>query len=114
VVELPRTVERAPEQERETIRRARFLADQSGCRSLIIPDQVGAALGARTVRIRVRAMVGADGHVMNASVVEGDSAVPESLVIDCATQWVFAPATLPDGTAVPYPAIRTFVITPRT
>lgn len=113
-VELPRTVERAPEQERETIRRARFLADQSGCRSLIIPDEVGAALGARTVRIRVRAMVGVDGHVMNASVVNGDAAVPESLVINCATQWVFAPATLPDGTAVPYPAIRTFVITPRT
>jgi hypothetical protein len=50
---------------------------------------------------------------MNASVVNGDQAVPESLVINCATQWVFAPATLPDGTAVPYPAIRTFVITPR-
>jgi hypothetical protein len=114
VVELPRVVERAPEQERETIRRARFLADQSGCRSLIIPDQVGAALGARTVRIRVRALIGTDGRVMNASVVDGDEAVPDSLVIDCATQWVFAPATLPDGTAVPYPAIRTFVITPRT
>lgn len=114
VVELPRTVERAPEQERETIRRARFLADQSGCRSLIIPDQVGAALGARTVTIRVRALVGTDGRVMNASVVEGDAAVPNALVIDCATEWVFAPATLPDGTAVPYPAIRTFVITPRT
>ncbi len=113
-VPLPRVVERAPEQERETIRRARFLADQSGCRSLIIPDQVGAALGARTVRIRVRALVGTDGHVMNASVVNGDEAVPESLVLRCAEQWVFAPATLPDGTAVPYPAIRTFVITPRT
>ena len=112
-IELPRTVERAPEQERETIRRARFLAEESGCRSLIIPDDVGAALGARTVRIRVRALVGVDGHVMNASVVNGDQAVPESLVINCATQWVFAPATLPDGTAVPYPAIRTFVITPR-
>jgi hypothetical protein len=114
VVQLPRTVERAPEQERETIRRARFLADQSGCRSLIIPDDVGAALGARTVRIRVRALVGVDGHVTNASVVNGDQAVPEELVLRCATQWVFAPATLPDGTAVPYPAIRTFVITPRT
>ncbi|MCA9578987.1 MAG: hypothetical protein H6726_02925 [Sandaracinaceae bacterium] len=113
-VELPQRVERAPEQERETIRRARFLADQSGCRSLIIPDAVGQALGARTVRIRVRALVGVDGHVMNASVMNGDADVPESLVIDCATQWVFAPATLPDGTAVPYPAIRTFVITPRT
>jgi len=113
-VELPRVVERAPEQERETIRRARFLADQSGCRSLIIPDNVGAALGARTVRIRVRAMVGTDGRVMNATVVEGDAAVPNALVINCATEWVFAPATLPDGTAVPYPAIRTFVITPRT
>ena len=64
--------------------------------------------------IRVRALVGTDGRVMNASVVEGDAAVPNALVIDCATQWVFAPATLPDGTAVPYPAIRTFVITPRT
>ena len=47
-------------------------------------------------------------------VTEGDSAIPEALVIRCAEQWVFAPATLPDGTAVPYPAIRTFVITPRT
>lgn len=105
---------RPPEQVRETIRRARYLAERSGCRRIDIPDDIAASLGAQTVRVRVRALVAADGSVRRATVTNGHSLIPDALFIECAEQWVFAPATLPDGTAVPYPAIRTFVIRPRT
>ena len=112
--EPPRPAERPAEQVRETIRRARYLADRSQCRRIIIPDDVAAALGAQTVRVRIRALVDPSGRVRNATVTEGHPLIPESIFIDCAEQWAFEPATLPDGTAVPYPAIRTFVIRPRT
>ena len=110
----PRPAVPEPEQERLTIRRARFDASRSGCRSLAIPPAVEQALGASTVRIRVRTVVAPDGTVMSATVVRGNESVPESLILRCAEQWVFEPATLPDGTAVPYPAIRVLTITPRT
>ncbi len=110
----PRPAPRPAGQVRETIRRARFLADRSGCRRIIIPDDVAAALGAQTVRLRIRALVDPQGNVASARIVNGHPAIPEDLVLRCAEQWAFAPATLPDGTAVPYPAIRTFVIRPRT
>lgn len=112
--EAPRPTEPPPSQVRETIRRARYLADRSGCRRIIIPDDVAAALGAQTVRVRIRALVDTNGRVRNATVTEGHELIPESLFIDCAEQWAFEPASLPDGTLVPYPAIRTFVIRPRT
>ena len=103
-----------PEQRRETIRRARYLADASGCRRVVLPDDVAMALGAQTVRVRVRALVGPDGRVRNATVTSDHDAIPTALFEQCAEEWVFEPATLPDGTPVPYPAIRTFVIRPRT
>lgn len=112
--EAPRPAPRPPSQVRETIRRARYLADQSQCRRIIIPDEVAAALGAQTVRVRIRALVDPSGRVRNATVTEGHPLIPEDIFIACAEQWAFEPATLPDGTAVPYPAIRTFVIRPRT
>jgi protein TonB len=105
---------RPPEQVRETIRRARYLANRSACRRIDIPDDIAASLGAQTIRVRVRALVDVDGTVRSVSVTNGHSLIPDELFIRCAEQWVFAPATLPDGTAVPYPAIRTFVIRPRT
>ena len=114
VEEEPRPTEPPPAQVRETIRRARYLADASGCRRIILPDAVAAALGAQTVRIRIRALVDPSGRVQNATVTEGHELIPEDTFIECAEQWAFEPATLPDGTAVPYPAIRTFVIRPRT
>lgn len=112
--EAPRPTEPPPSQVRETIRRARYLADRSGCRRIIIPDDVAAALGAQTVRVRIRALVDTQGRVQTATVTEGHDLIPETLFIECAEQWAFEPASLPDGTPVPYPAIRTFVIRPRT
>jgi hypothetical protein len=96
-----------PQQERESIAAPRFL---SGCRSPEIPLALHKA--AATIQIDVRMLIGADGRVSAAKVVQSHPLVPDQLILDCVHAQLFEPAHLPDGTAVPYPFKRRFVFRP--
>jgi len=95
------------EQERETIARPVFL---SGCRAPAVPEALLST--AATIQIDVRLLIGPDGKVMRASIVQPHPLIPSDLVLDCAKRQTFEPAHLPDGTAVPYPFKRRFVFRP--
>ena len=96
-----------PQQERETIERPRFL---SGCRTPAIPNALHNA--AATIQIDVRMLIGTDGRVSTAKVVQSHPLVPDEVVLACARTQIFEPARLPDGTAVPYPFKRRFLFRP--
>jgi hypothetical protein len=95
------------EQEREAIEAPRFL---SGCRAPGVPDALLA--NAATIRIEVQMMIDVNGKVTSAKVVQSHPLIPDEEVLRCAREQVFAPAQLPDGTAVPYPYRRRFVFKP--
>lgn len=95
------------EQERETIEAPRFV---SGCRAPDVPDALLSS--AATIRIEVHMVVDATGKVISAKVVQPHPMIPDEVVLKCARAQVFAPAHLPDGTAVPYPFRRQFVFKP--
>jgi Gram-negative bacterial TonB protein C-terminal len=97
----------APDQERETIEKPVFL---SGCRAPEIPQGLSAT--AATIVIDVRLLIGPDGRVSRAKVVQGSPLVPEQAVLDCVNAQVFEPAHLPDGTPVPYPYKRRYTFRP--
>jgi hypothetical protein len=97
----------APEQQRETIERPKFV---SGCRAPAIPDALHKA--AATIQIDVLLVVGTNGRVASAKVVQSHPLVADELVLACARSQLFEPAHLPDGTAVPYPFKRRFVFRP--
>jgi hypothetical protein len=97
----------APHQQRESVRRPRFLA---GCVAPEIPETLRAQ--AATIRIDVRMMIDQRGRVTSATVLTGHALIPEKLVLSCARAQEFEPAELPDGTAVPYPFQRRFVFRP--
>lgn len=94
-------------QQRETIERPKFVA---GCRAPEIPPALHKA--AATIQIDVLMMVGANGRVASAKVVQSHPLVADELVLACARTQQFEPAHLPDGTAVPYPFKRRFVFRP--
>jgi hypothetical protein len=95
------------EQERETIAAPRFV---SGCRAPEVPSALMA--NAATVRIEVEMMIDETGKVVSSRIVQSSPAIPDELVLSCANQQVFAPAHLPDGTAIPYPFRRRFIFKP--
>lgn len=108
VVEPPPPPPVAPaEQERETITRPVFL---SGCRAPQIPDAL--TTSAATIQIDVRMLIGPNGQVISAAVVQSHPLIPNELILNCAKNQTFEPAHLPDGTAVPYPFKRRFVFRP--
>ena len=96
-----------PQQQRETIEAPRFV---SGCRAPEIPKELHKA--AATIQIDVRMLIGADGRVTAAKVVQSHPLVPDELILSCVRAQVFEPAHLPDGTAVPYPFKRRFMFRP--
>jgi outer membrane biosynthesis protein TonB len=95
------------EQEREVIEAPRFV---SGCRAPGVPDAL--LTSAATIRIEVQMMIDVQGRVTTAKVVQSHPLIPDEEVLRCAREQVFQPATLPDGTAVPYPYRRRFVFKP--
>src|SRR5512139_3735460 len=97
----------SPGQVREMVSRPRYL---SGCPAPTPPDAIRTT--AETIRITVRMVIDPTGHPARVTVTEGNPLIPEDLVVGCAMQQVFAAATLPDGTAVPYPYLRRFVFRP--
>jgi hypothetical protein len=97
----------APDQQRETIEKPRFL---SGCRAPEIPQTLHAT--AATIVIDVRLLIGADGRVTLAKIVQGSPLIPDESVLSCVRAQVFEPAKLPDGTAVPYPFKRRYTFKP--
>lgn len=108
VVEPPPPAPVAPAaQERETISRPVFL---SGCRAPQIPE--GLVSSAATIQIDVRMLIGPNGQVLTAAVVQSHPLIPNELILQCAKSQTFEPAHLPDGTAVPYPFKRRFVFRP--
>lgn len=108
VVEPPPPPPVAPaEQVRETIARPVFL---SGCRAPEIPDAL--TTSAATIQIDVRMLIGPNGQVISAAVVQSHPLIPNELILKCAKSQTFEPAHLPDGTAVPYPFKRRFVFRP--
>jgi outer membrane biosynthesis protein TonB len=82
----------------------------SGCRTPEIPDALHKA--AATIQIDVRMLIGADGRVSAAKVVQSHPLIPDKLILDCVRAQIFEPAHLPDGTAVPYPFKRRFMFRP--
>ncbi len=94
-------------QERETISRPVFV---SGCRAPQVPDALLST--AATIEIDVRMLIGPNGQVMSAVVVQAHPLIPNELILNCAKAQTFEPAHLPDGTAVPYPFRRRFVFRP--
>ena len=107
VVAPPPTPPAPPLQQRETIEAPRFL---SGCRAPEIPKALHKA--AATIQIDVRMLIGTDGRVASAKVVQSHPLVPDELVLNCVRAQLFEPAHLPDGTAVPYPFKRRFMFRP--
>jgi hypothetical protein len=97
----------AASQERETISRPVFV---SGCRAPVAPE--GLLSSAATIQIDVRMLIGPDGRVLSAAVLQSNPLIPNELILACARNQVFEPAHLPDGTAVPYPFKRRFVFRP--
>ncbi|MET0391261.1 MAG: hypothetical protein ABW321_35135 [Polyangiales bacterium] len=94
-------------QERETIVRPRFV---SGCRAPDVPEALQKA--AATIEIDVRMLIGADGRVSAAKVIQSHPLIPDELILSCVRAQVFEPAHLPDGTAVPFPYKRRFLFRP--
>jgi len=98
---------RAPHQARESIAKPRFL---SGCRAPEVPPTLEKV--AATIIIEVRTLVGADGHVLDAKVINPNPLIPDELLLTCARAQVYEPARLPDGTAVPFPVRRRYAFRP--
>ena len=96
-----------PQQERESIAAPRFV---SGCRSPQIPEALHKS--AATIQVDVRMLIGIDGRVSSAKVLQSHPLIPDQLILDCVRAQVFEPAKLPDGTAVPYPFKRRFMFRP--
>jgi protein TonB len=96
-----------PRQERMEVRRPELL---SGCRSPEVPPAVQRQ--AATIRILVQMLILPDGRPSSVRVIEGHPLIPDDVILACARDQVFAPARLPDGTAVPYPFRRRFVFRP--
>lgn len=96
-----------PQQQRDTIEAPRFV---SGCRAPEIPKELHKA--AATIQVDVRMVIGADGRVASAKVVQSHPLIPDELVLTCVRAQIFEPAHLPDGTAVPYPFKRRFMFRP--
>lgn len=94
-------------QERDEIVRPRFV---SGCRAPSVPDALQKA--AATIEINVRMLIGRDGRVTSAKVLNSHPLVPDEVILACVREQVFEPAHLPDGTAVPFPFKRRFVFRP--
>lgn len=95
------------QQERESIVRPRFV---SGCRAPVVPDALQKA--AATIEIDVRMLIGSDGRVTQATVIQSHPLIPDAVILACVRAQVFAPAHLPDGTAVPFPFKRRFLFRP--
>jgi periplasmic protein TonB len=95
------------QQQRDSIAAPRFL---SGCRSPQIPQALHKS--AATIQIDVRMLIGSDGRVSSAKVVQSHPLIPDQLILECVRAQVFEPAHLPDGTAVPYPFKRRFMFRP--
>jgi hypothetical protein len=106
-VESPEPPRTSPSQERESVSPPRFL---SGCSAPEAPSALNAQ--AATIRIEVRFLVSIEGRVENARVVERHELVDDELLLACIREQRYAPAALPDGTAVPYPLRRRFVFRP--
>lgn len=105
VVEPP--PERRTEQERESVEQPIFLG---GCRAPEIPEALHAQ--AETIKIEVGMLIGADGRVKRARVLQSHALVPDKIILECAAAQTFTPARLSDGTAVPYPFRQRFVFKP--
>jgi len=96
-----------PRQKRETVSRPKFL---SGCRAPEVPLAVRTS--AETIRVRVRMLIMPDGVPVKAEMEQSHALIPDDSIIRCALAQRFAPAHLPDGTAVPYPYRRQFTFKP--
>jgi hypothetical protein len=107
VVIQPR-FESGPRQRRASVHRPRYL---SGCAMPQIPEALHSQ--AETIRVEVRMLIGVDGRVLSATVLQSHPLIPDELILQCARQQVFEPARLAGGTAVPYPFRRRFVFRPQ-
>ncbi|MEM9195195.1 MAG: hypothetical protein AAGF12_38840 [Myxococcota bacterium] len=68
---------------------------------------------AETIRIDVRLLIGADGRVLDATILEGHPLVPDESILSCVREQIYEPAQLPDGTPVPYPFRLRYTFRPR-
>ncbi|MBX3271704.1 MAG: hypothetical protein KF729_15665 [Sandaracinaceae bacterium] len=103
----PRPPRPPAEQERVEVRAPSML---SGCRTPERPASLEGAT-AETIRIRVRVVIGPDGRVLRATLVETHPLVPEETILGCVTTRVYQPATI-EGTPVPYVLSYVFTFRP--
>jgi outer membrane biosynthesis protein TonB len=107
VVVRPR-FDTGPRQRRASVSRPRYL---SGCSMPEIPETLHSQ--AVTIRVDVRMLIGVDGRVLSATILQSHPLIPDEVILKCVRQQVFEPAHLPGGTAVPYPFRRRFVFRPQ-